>query len=95
MNAIEFVKTFGWVTAVNLCNKSQECELSEVLFYDSENDKYECVDNEKLKQIVEAWELVERFGGLEESKKLHYDEFCSDTSYNKLQKAINLVEKCK
>lgn len=88
VNAIEFVKKFGFIEAKNTLD---DCIFLEATFFNCLGFDI-CVSD--LKQIVDAWELVERFGGLEESKKLHYDEFRSDTSYNKLQKAINLVEQC-
>ena len=47
-----------------------------------------------LKQIVNAFELVDRFGGIKEAKRVHYDEFLRDINWNNLQKSINLVEKC-
>lgn len=47
-----------------------------------------------LKQIVNAFDLVERFGGIKEAKRLHYDEFLRDINWNNLQKSINLVEQC-
>lgn len=47
-----------------------------------------------LKQIVNAFELVERFGGIKEAKRVHYDEFLRDINWDNLQKSINLVEKC-
>ena len=47
-----------------------------------------------LKQIVDAFELVERYGGMEKAKKLNYDEFRCDIHWNNLQQAINLVEQC-
>ena len=48
----------------------------------------------KLKQIVDAFELIDRFGGVKEAKRLHYDEFRSDIDWNNLQKSINIFEKC-
>jgi len=102
MDAIEFVKKYGKAVAVNLHNKSQGCKLSEVLFYDSKNDKYECVDSEDLKQIIEAFELVESFEGLFQARVALYKEGftggieCGDRLIEDdvLKQAIELVEKC-
>lgn len=57
-------------------------------------------DIDDIKQIVDAWELVERFGDLRQAKlnlehmiSHNQFEFCA-TNIDELQKAINLVEQC-
>ena len=42
-----------------------------------------------LKQIVDAWELVEKFGGLNESRK-----YVDNRILPELSRATNLVEQC-
>ena len=88
MNAIEFVKKFGFIEAKNTLD---DCIFLEAAFFNCLGFDI-CVSD--LKQIVDAWNLVERFGGLEESKELHYDEFRSDINWNNLQQSINIVEQC-
>ena len=99
MNAIEFVKKKGINYAIKFLNYDPSicgdaCELD----FD---------ETDKLKQIVEAFELVERFGGFDKSNKMlkkAYDNCSSiisirkigfECSYSGLQEAINLVERCK
>lgn len=86
MNAVEFVKKHGIKEAIKVVELHPVSTLI--------NIGGSCVSVLDLKQIVDAFELVESYGGLSEAKELHYDEFCSDTTYNKLQKSINLVGQC-
>ena len=87
MNAIEFVKKFGWGEAKSALGHA--CGSLDHVAYNG----YGILISD-LKQIVDAWELVERFGGVIEAKKVHYDEFRGDINWNNLQQAINLVEQC-
>lgn len=92
MNAIEFVKKYGIYHAIKVLN------------YDSSISSDFCHldfgETESLKQIVEAWGLVESWGGIERVKRsFHLDESCSDEKIltihgRELKKAINLVEQC-
>lgn len=90
MNAIEFVKKFGLDLVKRDVAAWQGGFIKREDFL--ENYGFDILDD--LKQIVDAFKLVESYGGLSEAKELHYDEFRSDTTYNKLQKSINLVEQC-
>ena len=63
MNAIEFVKTFGFIEAKNTLD---DCIFLEAAFFNCLGFDI-CVSD--LKQIVDAFELVERYGGLIGSKK--------------------------
>ena len=103
MNAIEFVKKFGFIEARSVLLKSKyhyevdvylvdTKEFTYIAIQPSENDAF--VSLTDLKQIVDAFKLVERYGGVEEANKLNYDEFRSDINWNSLQQAINLVEQC-
>ena len=93
MKAIDFLKKFGLEHTKYLI---EDTELTEFAIHSTCGGKYyqDTVSVSDLKQIVDAFELVESYGGLIEAKELHYDEFRSDTAYNKLQQAINLVEQC-
>lgn len=103
MNAIEFVKKFGSCEARSVLLKSKyhyevdvylvdTKEFTYIAIQPSENDPF--VSLTDLKQIVDAFKLVERYGGVEEAKELHHDEFRCDIYWNNLQQAINLVEQC-
>lgn len=86
MNAIEFVKKFGLDYAVKLLNYDQSisdhvCQLD---FGESEN----------LKQIVEAFELVEKHGGINEAIEATGSYYIKPSDWEDLNNAINLVEQC-
>ena len=89
MNAIEFVKKFGFIEAKNTLD---DCIFLEAASFNCLGFDI-CVSD--LKQIVEAWKLVERYGGLEVAKTCEYSEDLDHVKYNvDLAKAINLVEQC-
>ena len=93
MNAIEIVKKFGFIEAKNTLD---DCIFLEAAFFNCLGFDI-CVSD--LKQIVDAFELVESKGGLVECKKiLSRDNFtwCSGGSVygNPLKRAVNLVEQC-
>ena len=89
MNAIEFVKKFGFIEAKNTLD---DCIFLEAAFFNCLGFDI-CVSD--LKQIVDAWKLVERYGGLEVAKTCEYSEDLDHVKYNvDLAKAINLVEQC-
>ena len=103
MNAIEFVKKFGWKDAkVCLLN----CASPEDKWFMRRGDLISGQEFDNLKQIVEAFELVDKFGGFEKANKTlkkAYDNCSSiisirkigfECSYSDLQEAINLVEQC-
>lgn len=86
MDAIEYVKRHGISRTI--------LDLSIVDKY-GYNSLFTEDFTRKLKQIVDAFELIDRFGGIKEAKRVHYDEFRSDINWNNLQKSINIFEKCK
>ena len=86
MNAIEFVKQNGIEKAKQIV---ELFKMSTLISIDGIG-----VSISDLKQIVTAFELVDRFGGIKEAKRLHYDEFLRDINWNNLQKSINIVEQC-
>lgn len=89
MNANEFVKEHGWEYSKHIVNEGS------VILID--------LDYNKLKSLVESWELVDDFGGLETSKqRLHQEtegfflrwlERCGVT-LERYKQAILDVESC-
>lgn len=89
MNAIEFVKTFGFIEAKNTLD---DCIFLEAAFFNCLGFDI-CVSD--LKQILEAFELVASYGGIAEASCYVFEETGEDCYYNKsLEEAINLVEQC-
>ena len=87
MKAFEFVKKFGIEYAIKILNYDPSI-LDDVCHLDFG-------ETENLKQIVDAWELVESYGGYGEVKwqtenKIMY----INNQEHDLVKAINLVEQC-
>lgn len=83
MKAVEFVKKNGIEKSkIHLDKMKQERWINSFF-----ND---------LKQIVDAFELVERFGGIDMAKTCECEEFeWGRTRYNmELMNAVNLVEQC-
>lgn len=83
MNAVEFVKKFGWDVSKDLANRDKTS-----VGYLSVEHHDVCQDD--LKRLVESYELVEKFGGLDKSKN-YIDNFILP----ELSRAISYVEKCK
>ena len=96
MRANEFVKKFGWDRA-----KREVALIGTIAAM--------CCDggfNDDLKRLVESWELVEKLGGLNKSKKVakkSYDSCSSiisdrttgfECKWVELNKAIKDVESC-
>ena len=86
MNAVEFVKKFGIFGAKEY--------LSGSIFYE---DKLMVFTNEDdLKQIINALELVETYGGIQRSKDhLNHRREYGLYQLPNLVQAINLVEQCR
>ena len=93
MKAIEFVRIVGVEKVKSILLEEGLSCFSAYLPGDSWPDPSTILVSD-LREIVEAWELVERYGGLEGAKKLHYDEFRSDINWDNLQQAITLMEQC-
>ena len=66
--------------------------MGEFTYYDANSYRSGEVNLLKVKEYTDAYKLVQKFGGLKEAQRLHYDEFRSDKSYNEIQQAITLVE---
>lgn len=101
MNAIEFVKEFGIDHAKRAVFREEApyakavCVYNGRLTFSVSMGGPEWVLIADLKQIVDAWELVESYGGLETAKTCEYLEDLDHVKYNVgLAKAINLVEQC-
>lgn len=102
MDAIEFVKKFGWEKAKEAITHVAWCETAYCIrlkhgCFKSASDC--CVDINDLKQIVDAFELVEKAGGIDNAKGIcsvedtHYLG-CKLPNCDDLKQAINLVEQC-
>lgn len=87
MIVIDFIKKFGWVKAKDAI--SVACEDLDHVAYKN----YGLLISD-LRLYVNAYDLVNRHGGLNSAKKLNYDEFRSDNAWGALQQAIVRVEKC-
>lgn len=96
MNAVEFVKKFGVDEAKKFTGwyggdtafkflKVKEKSIS----VHSGDQPYDFHIND-LKQIVDAFELVDKLGGLDKAKTYVPDHYKSE----RLKQAINLVEQC-
>lgn len=83
MKANEFIKKYGW------------CEAKKRLqFYDKTYPNVSRLQQE-LKPYVDAYDLVESYGGIDEAPYEVYLETGDDCYYNKeLEEAIKLVEEC-
>lgn len=97
MNAIEFVKKHGWGDA-KICLLN--CASPEDKWFMRRGDLISGQDFDDLKQIVDAWELIESLGGMDMAKDI-FDIEINEPHYNydavkvtRIEKAINLVEQC-
>ena len=84
MNIVEFVKKFGWEYAKHIL--IDDAPLVMDLNYTD------------LKLLVERYELVESYGGLESAKEFvgsEYRKLSQPKTYNRLCEAISDVESCK
>ena len=94
MKAVEFVKKFGWGDFKDLYQASLYVEP-----FQPPSEKIIGIKKSEIKELFDAFELVESKGGLVECKKiLSRDNFtwCSGGSVygNPLKRAVNLVEQC-
>lgn len=108
MKAIDFLKKFGLEHTKYLI---EDTELTEFAIHSTCGGKYyqDTVSVSDLKQIVDAFDLVEKHGGLFQAK-CQIENECPDfefgeleyyedgdiyfTKYADLEKSINLVEQC-
>ena len=85
MNAIEFVKKFGVKEAKDQL-EDPKLVYGDQVDYNFMND---------LKQIVGAFEWVEKFGGLDGFKDEYMSRIENNECVSGMDKSIELVEKCK
>lgn len=95
MDAKEFVKRFGWDRAKQILDgkdnyDSVSFSLISAMYIYGDAEGYCKIKD--LKTLVDAYEVVNGFGGLNTAKNLHYEDFIIDKSYRDLKKAIQLVE---
>ena len=84
MDAIEFMKKFGIKEAKDQLENPK-------LVYGAQVD-YQFMND--LKQIVEAFEWVEKFGGLDGFKDEYMSRIENNECVSGMDKSIELVEKC-
>lgn len=87
MNAIEFVKKHGIDKAKDLA-----CRDKTSIGYLS--IEHHNLNQEELKQIVDAFDCVMEHGSVEHAKKYAESDYTAPEVKQFLLKAINLVEKC-
>ena len=81
MTVIEFIKKYGWEHSKDVSN--------------GWITNYENIVLNELKSYIEAYELVQSYGGTDKSKtflKSEYRKISTPTTYNNLKQAIKLVE---
>lgn len=102
MNAVEFVKKYGWEEAKDVPNHVAWCEKSyctKLKHGCIKNDHDCCVDVDDLKSLVDSYELVESVGGLEIAKKITFqkrlrnDKATHFIQHSENQKLIQLISR--
>lgn len=91
MQAIEFIKKFGWNDA-RVCILNCACPEDRWLMRHGELISDDAFDD--LKRLVESYELVERFGGLEKAMDFVINQEANGLNMGSLAKAIADVESC-
>ena len=94
MNAVDFVKKFGWLQAKNVLQGSEDFE--EVSIY-LPNDNFEnptVLNVEDLKTLVDAWELVESCGGYSAAEDYYNNGNMPTICRSVLARALVDVESC-
>lgn len=92
MKAVEFVKKFGWGEFKDLYQASLYVEP-----FQPPSEKIIGIKKSEIKELFDAFDLVEKVGGLYNAKT--FDESCMYciahiTTLDNLQKAVKLVEQC-
>lgn len=87
MNAIEFVKKYGLDVAKDLSYRDK----TSIGYLSVEHHS---LNQDDLKQIVEAFELVMEHGSVEHAKKYAESDYTAPEVKEFLLNAINLVEQC-
>lgn len=94
MNAIEFVKKFGWGEFKELYQASLYVEP-----FQPPSEKIIGIKKSEIKELFDAFELVESKGGLVECKSILSQDnstWCSGgrVYVNPLERAVKIVEQC-
>lgn len=105
MKAVDFIKKFGWDEAKRIIGMSRKhgksglhYSLSDELYYGASMNDRISVDD--LKQLVDAWVLVQKHGGLKSAIETYncFKNACDGVSVKHspkmiiLKQAIELVE---
>ena len=101
MTALEFIKKFGWGSSKDVINGwirkdfDDSYHISEGVYCNlpfEPTDDCGTISLFELKQYVEAWELVQSYGGVDGARKVaHKDPFDYHNQWG-LLKAIAIVE---
>lgn len=90
MKAVEFVKKFGWGEFKDLYQASLYVEP-----FQPPSEKIIGIKKSEIKELFDAFELVERYGGVLRSKSYLEKNKNTGSEINLiLGAAINLVEQC-
>ena len=90
MKAVEFVKKFGWGEFKELYQASLYVEP-----FQPPSEKIIGIKKSEIKELFDAFELVERYGGVLRSKSYLEKNKNTGSEINLiLGAAINLVEQC-
>ena len=100
MKANEFVKKYGWDKArLLLSTQGKTIEVLKDEYNPSQLKEFQryivsdrLMNLDKLKRLVESFELVERYGTADEAKE--YLPMLRMDSYDELKQAIEDVESC-
>lgn len=90
MNAVEFVRNFGWERS----KKAVWMSITEFSRAFDVDLGFICCNRTELKKLVESYELVERLGGLEDAKDEYFNCIQNNEPASHINQAIADVEKC-
>ena len=101
MNAVEFIKQYGWSKSTVIVFESIGHGAN--TFYDTHDELYYGQINDirvsvtELKEYVDAWELIQKRGGLSEAKAIEQQYWNSGIGIAmavamEIKQAIELVE---
>ena len=104
MNAVEFIKRYGWSKSATIVSESIGHGAN--TFYDTHDELYYGQINDirvsvaELEQYVDAWELIQKRGGLSEAKAIEQQYWNSGIGIAmavamEIKQAIELVESVK
>ncbi|AUX86884.1 hypothetical protein C3F34_19985 (plasmid) [Acinetobacter sp. ACNIH2] len=85
MTAIEFVQKFGWGASQYWTGRFNAVNEVEEKFINTQF-------RDDLKKYIDAYELVQKFGGLEEAKDEYFSCIQNNENGSHISEAITLVE---